>query len=349
MMKKTFNLRPSTLTAFIVFLFGLCLINPSAFAGVSKAKFGHVAPPFAGQTKGVDAFSAYVKEKTAGKIEIATFPSGQLGGERSLAEQVQGGTLQIAAITTAVLQNFVSQSAILDLPFIFPDRETAYATLADREVQDKLFSYFPQKGFIAIGWTENEFRDFTNNKRPVRTPDDIKGLKVRVMNSPIYIDTFKQLGASPVAIPFPETYNALQTGVIDAQENPLLTSVLMKFTEVTKHVTRTQHSLTECIIVVSIDYWESLSKAERKIFYEAADVCIDANRKATVQLHQALPKSNISVADYANQNNIEVIELSVPEREAFRAKMMPVWEKYRKIVGEDFFDFMLEKIKLHQK
>lgn len=348
-MKKNLSKPGFLLVAgFISALFVISFTSP-VFADGSKVKFGHVAPPFHGQAKGVDAFAAYVKEKTGGKIDIATFPSGQLGGERSMAEQVQSGTLQIAAITTAVLQNFVPQCVVIDMPFIFPDRKTAYATLDDPEVQEKIFSYFPKKGLIAIGWTENEFRDFTNNKRPVRTPEDINGLKVRVMNSPAYLDTFKQLGASPVAIPFPETYNALQTGVIDAQENPLLTSVLMKFTEVTKHVTKTQHCLAECVIVVSVDYWESLSKAEKDIFKAAAEIAIQTNREENAKLHDALPKSNLSIADYAKNNNIEIIYLTPSEREAFRTAMTPVWQKYRKKIGEDLFDFMLEKIKSHQQ
>jgi tripartite ATP-independent transporter DctP family solute receptor len=333
-------------------IIGMAALLITAFtlpAFADKIKFGHVAPPFHGQAKGVDAFAAYVKEKTNGKIDIATFPAGQLGGERSMAEQVQSGTLQIAALTTAVLQNFVPQCAILDMPFIFPDRKTAYATLDDIEVQEKIFSYFPKKGFTAIGWTENEIRDFTNNKRPVRTPDDIKGLKVRVMNSPVYLDTFKQLGASPVGIPFPETYNALQTGVIDAQENPLLTTVLMKFTEVTKYVTRTQHCLTECIIVVGTDYWESLSETEKQIFREASKIAIDTNRSVNAGLHDALPKSNISIADFAKENGIDIIDLTPEEREAFRIAMTPVWNKYRKKIGDDIFDFMLEKIKIHKQ
>lgn len=318
-----------------------------AFA--DTVKFGHVAPPFHGQAKGVDAFADYVKEKTNGAIDIATFPAGQLGGERSMAEQVQAGTLQIAALTTAVLQNFVPQCTILDMPFIFPDRQTAYATLDDPEVQERIFSYFPKKGFIAIGWTENEIRDFTNNKRPVRTPDDIKGLKVRVMNSPAYLDTFKQLGASPVAIPFPETYNALQTGVIDAQENPILTSILMKFTEVTKYVTRTQHCLTECIIVVSVDYWESLTKEQQQIFREAAKIAIDTNRTVNAALHEALPKINMSIDEYAKANNIEIIDLTPEEREVFRKAMTPVWDKYREKIGDDLFDFVLDKIAAHKQ
>lgn len=326
----------------------MALVSGFAVAAQATVKFGHVAPPFHGQSKGVDAFSAYVKEKTGGRIDIATFPSGQLGGERSMAEQVQAGTLQMATITTAVMQNFVPQASILDMPFIFPNRATAYATLDDEELQEKFFSYFPKKGFIAIGWTENEIRDFTNNKRPVRTPEDIKGLKVRVMNSPIYLDTFKQLGASPVGIPFPEIYNALQAGVIDAQENPILTTVLMKFTEVTKYVTLTQHSVTECVIVVSVDYWESLSDADKQIFKEAAKIAIDTNRKVNAGLHQKLPKSDISIEEYAKSRNIEIIELTDEERGRFKEAMVPVWDKYRSKIGEDLFDLVLNKIEEHK-
>ena len=330
-------------------LAALAMMAGGTAVSAAEVKFGHVAPPFHGQSKGVDAFAAYVKEKTEGRIDIATFPAGQLGGELSLAEQVQAGTLQIAAVTTAVMQNFVPQASILDMPFIFPNRATAYATLDDEEFQEKFFSYFPKTAFVAIGWTENEIRDFTNNSRPVRTPADIKGLKVRVMNSPIYIDTFKQLGASPVGIPFPETYNALQTGVIDAQENPILTSVLMKFTEVNKYVTMTQHSVTECVIVVGIDYWESLADADKAVFREAAKVAIDTNRKVNAELHMQLPKSGISIADYAAANGIEIIELSDEERAAFRDAMRPVWDKYRQKIGDDLFDFVLAKIEAHRQ
>ena len=315
----------------------------------AKIKLGHVAPPFLGQSKGVDAFAAYVKEKTNGRIDIATFPMGQLGGERSMAEQVQSGTLQMAAVSTAVLQNFVPQVAILDMPFIFPDQKTAYATLDDPEVQKKIFSYFPKNGFMAIGWTEDEFRDFTNNKRPVRKPSDMKGLRVRVMNSPVYLDTFKQLGAFPVGVPFPEIYNSLQTGVIDAQESPILTSVLMKFTEVSKNVTITHHCLSECIIIVSPDYWETLSSEDQQIFRDAARVAIDINRKVNAELHNKLPEIGISIAEYCVKNGIEVIDLTPEERRVFQKAVAPVWKKYRKKIGNEIFDFMLKKLKEHQQ
>ena len=105
---------------------------------------------------------------------------------------------------------------MVDLPFVFPDRKTAYAVLDDPEVQKKIFSYLPAKGFVGIGWTENEFRDITNTKKDIRKPEDLKGIKIRVMKSPIYIDTFKQLGASVTDLAFPQVYNALQNKTIDA-------------------------------------------------------------------------------------------------------------------------------------
>ncbi len=315
----------------------------------AKIKFGHIAPTFHGMSKGIDVFADYVREKTNGKYDIATFPMGQLGNERSMASQVQSGSLQIAAITTAVLQNFVPEVAILDMPFLFPDRATAYAVLDDQAVKDKVFSYLPKKGFVGIGWVENEIRDFSNTKHPVRTPADIKGLKVRVMNSPAYLDTFNQLGASTVGIPFPEVYSALQTGVIDAQENPLMTAVLMKFPEVTKYVTNTQHALTECIILVNIDFWERLSPKEQQIFREAANLATQTNRARNAEIKQNLPKLNMSIEEYCKQHGVELINLTPEEREAFRVAMIPVWDKYRGLIGDDIFDFMLAKIKEHKQ
>ncbi len=315
----------------------------------AKVKFGHIAPTFHGMSKGIDAFADYVREKTNGKIDIATFPQGQLGNERSMASQVQSGSLQIAAVTTAVLQNFVPEVAILDMPFLFPNRATAYAVLDDQAVKDKIFSYLPKKGYVGIGWVENEIRDFSNTKRPVRTPADIKGLKVRVMQSPAYLDTFNQLGASTVGIPFTEVYTALQTGTIDAQENPLMTAVLMKFPEVTKYVTNTQHALTECIILVNPAFWNRLSPEYQQIFRDAADIAIKVNRERSAEIKRNLPQLGISIEEYCKQKGVDIVNLTDAEREEFRKAMIPVWDKYRGVIGDDIFDFMLAKITEHKQ
>ncbi len=332
--------------SFLIVVGMTCFLCASAQAKMAL-KFGHVAPPFHGQSKGVEAFADYVAEQTDGEIEIKTFPFGQLGSERSMAEQVQSGTLEMASITTAVMQNYVPQTAIMDLPFVFPDRETAYAVVDDKGWQERIFSYLPDRGFIGIGWTENEFRDINNTQRPVKKPEDLEGMKIRVMNSPVYMDTFKQVGASPVGIPFPELYNALQQGVIDAQENPLLTSILIKATEVAKHVTNTDHILTECMIIVSPSVWDRLSDKQKKIFREAADVCIRTNREVNRELHKSLPKIGLSIEEYCQENDVELIQLTDVQRQAFAEAMQPVWEKYREIVGPDLFDFFMAKIEEH--
>jgi len=326
----------------------LMVAAPGAWAKMT-IKYGHVAPPFHGQSKGVDAFAKYVLEKTNGEIEVKTFPFGQLGTERSMAEQVQAGTLEMSSITTAVLSNYVPQVAVMDLPFVFPSRKAAYAVIDDPKWQEKIFSYLPAKGFIGIGWTENEFRDINSKKGPVKKPEDLKGLKIRVMNSPVYLDTFKQLGASPVGIPFPELYNALQQGVIDAQENPLLTSILIKATEVAKFVTITNHILTECIHIVNPDFWKKLSPAQQQIFREGAQLQIKVNREENVKLEKKLPKTDLSVEQYCKANGVKVTHLTPAERQAFAQAMRPVWDKYRNEVGADLYDFFMANIKSHSK
>ncbi len=338
--------RLSAIIAISVFLITIIAV-PVFAADKIKAKFGHVAPPFHGQSKGADAFAAYVKEKTDGAIEIETFPFGQLGSETSMAEQVQSGTLEIASITTAVLQNFAPQVAVVDLPFVFPDRKTAYSALDDPEVQEKIFSALEPKGFVAVGWTENEFRDITNSVRPIKKPEDLKGIKIRVMKSPIYIDTFKELGASVTDLPFPQIYSALQNKTIDAQENPLLTSILIKATEVNKYATKTGHILTECIIIVNKDFWEKLTDEQKKIFREAGKEAIKVNREVNAQLMKKLPKSGLSIEEYCKKNNVEVVELTNDQRAEFKNAMKKVWDKYRPIVGEDLFDFFIAKVKEH--
>ncbi len=337
----------------LVIIFAALCLAIAGLSGVAMAKkvlkFAHVAPPFHGQSKGVDAFAAYVKKMTKGQIVIRTFPGGQLGSERSMAEQVQAGTLHMASITTAVLSNYAPQVAVVDLPFIFPSRQVAYQVLDDPAFQKRLFGYLRPKGFVGIGYTENEWRDLNNRKKPIRTPADIKGMKIRVMNSPVYMDTFRQLGASPVGIPFPELYSALQQGVIDAQENPLYTSILIKATEVAKYVTKTGHILTECIIIVNPAVWDSLTVGQQKIFRQAAKIAIKTNRAVTEAHFKKLPKYKMSIAAYCKKNNVQVVKLSSAERAQWAKAMQPVWSKYRKIVGPKFFDFFVATIKKYSK
>jgi TRAP-type transport system periplasmic protein len=205
---------------------------------------------------------------------------------------------------------------------------------------ERFFKFCEAKGFMAVGYTENEFRDLTNSKRSVRTPVDLKGLKIRTMESPICLDTFRTLGANPVPLPFPEIYNALQQKVIDGQENPFYTSTLMKFTEVNKFATLTQHMLTECITILSKPFWDSLTPEQRKIFHEGAEIQIKVNREENAKFLKG-------ALDKAKEQGVEVLTLTPAEREEFKKAVKPVYEKYSGTVGHDNYDFFVKKVNGH--
>jgi tripartite ATP-independent transporter DctP family solute receptor len=326
----------------ILFVFVLVASSFSLAEAKIVVKYGHVGPPVHPQHHGALAFAKYVNEKTKGEIEVQVFPLGQLGGERSMTEQVQAGTLHMTAVTAGVLANFVPEMGIIELPFIYPNRETAYRMLDDKDIRDRFYKYCDPKGFVFIGYTENEFRDITNSKRAIRKPEDLKGLKIRVIESPLFIDTFKTLGANPTPLPFPEIYNALQQKVIDAQDNPIFTSILMKFTEVNKFATLTNHILTECPVVVNKKFWNSLTPEQQKIFKEASDVQIKVNRDNNA-------KNRVEAVGKAKAQGVDVIILTAAERAAFKEAVKPVHDKYRGIYGAEWYDFYISKIDFYSK
>ncbi|MHB8827940.1 MAG: DctP family TRAP transporter solute-binding subunit [Syntrophales bacterium] len=325
----------------VAILFFLVCFAISAEAKII-VKYGHVGPPIHPQHHGAVAFAKYVNEKTNGEIEVQVFPLGQLGGERSMCEQVQGGTLQMTSATASVLANFVPEIGIIELPFIYPDRDAAYKTLDDQDVRERFAKYADAKGFVFIGYTENEFRDMTNSKRPIKNPEDLKGLKMRVLEAPMMIDTFKALGTNPTPLPFPEIYNALQQKVIDGQDNPIFTSIMMKFTEVNKFATITNHVLTECPTVVNKDFWKSLTPEQQRIFREAAEVQLKVNREGNA-------KNRLVALEKAKAQKVDVHVLTPGEREAFKKAVQPVLDKYRSQYGAEWFDFYLKKIAFHAK
>jgi tripartite ATP-independent transporter DctP family solute receptor len=325
-------------------LIGVALIFSSFAVCEAKTivKYGHVGPPVHPQHHGAVAFAKYVTEKTNGELEVQVFPLGQLGGERSMTEQVQAGTLHMTAVTASVLANFVPEMGIIELPFIYPNRTVAYNVLDDKEVKERFAKLCDAKGFVFIGYTENEFRDMTNSKRPIKRPEDLKGLKIRVIEGPIFIDTFKTLGANPTPLPFPEIYNALQQKVIDGQDNPLVTSIMMKFTEVNKFATITNHILTECPVVVNKNFWNSLTPEQQKIFREAAEVQVKTNRDGNA-------KGRVDAMGKAKAQGVDVYVLTAADRAAFKKAVQPVLDKYKGVYGAELYDFFMKKIDFYSK
>ncbi|MGH8808229.1 MAG: TRAP transporter substrate-binding protein [Noviherbaspirillum sp.] len=241
-------------------------------------KLGHVLSKDSHYAAGATAFADEVAKRTNGRVKIQQFPSGSLGGEREMVESVQLGTLDFVITSTGPVGNFVPETLIMDLPFLFRDYDHARKVL-DGQIGQELLAKFPAKGLVALAWGENGFRHLTNSKRPVNAPDDMKGLKIRTMENPIHMIAFKTLGAQPTPMAFPELFGALQQGTVDGQENPIPVIVSSKFSQVQKHLSLTGHLYSPALIITSPVILDKLSAADKKAVQEAAVIGAQAMRK----------------------------------------------------------------------
>ncbi|AMM23140.1 TRAP transporter substrate-binding protein [Variovorax sp. PAMC 28711] len=225
----------------------------------------------------IDTFAKEVAARTGGRYKIETFYNGSLGGERESIEAVQLGTQALAFSSTGPVPNFVPETKILDVPFLFRDKAHARAVL-DGPIGQDLLGKFDAKGFKALAWGENGFRHMTNSKRDVKEPEDLKGLKMRTMENPVHIAAYKGLGIITTPMAFPEVFTALQQGTVDGQENPLSVILSAKFAQVQKHLSLTGHVYSPCIFVMNKEMFDKLGAADKTAFLEAAKVAVKANR-----------------------------------------------------------------------
>jgi tripartite ATP-independent transporter DctP family solute receptor len=225
----------------------------------------------------IDTFAKEVEKRTNGRYKIQTFYNGALGGERESIESVQLGTQELTFTSTGPVPNFVPETKILDVPFLFRDKAHARAVL-DGPIGQEMLAKFDAKGFKALAWAENGFRHMTNSKRDVKLPEDLKGLKMRTMENPVHIAAYKSFGIITTPMAFPEVFTALQQGTVDGQENPLSVIISAKFDQVQKHLTLTGHVYSPCVMLMNKAAYEKLSAADKKAFLEAAKVATKANR-----------------------------------------------------------------------
>lgn len=223
------------------------------------------SPLVEGQRK----FAEIVKEKSGGKIEVKVFPAGQLGGDMQAVSSLQGGVLQMSVMNAGLMASLAPDFALLDLPFLFESPKEADAVM-DGEVGKIFAQQLDAKNLVVLSYWELGFRQLTNSRRAVETVDDIAGLKIRVVQSPIYLDMFNALGANAVPMPFPEVYTALETGTVDGQENPAPSILTAKLNEVQKFMTLTRHTYNPMVMLYSKPLWNKLDPEEQKLLSEAA-------------------------------------------------------------------------------
>ncbi len=290
-------------------------------------RFATVNPPGHPIVMGMEKFAEVVSQKSGGKITVKLFPGSQLGGDVQVLSSVQGGTIDLTSMNSGILQGQVKEFAVVDFPFLFSDAKEADAVL-DGPIGKALADKLPPKGLINLAYWDLGFRNLTNNKHAIKTADDIAGLKIRVIQSPIYIDTFNALGANAVPMPFPEVYTALEQKTIDGQENPFTVILANKLNEVQKYLTVTRHIYNPQSVLLSKKTWDRLSKEEQDILVAAAKEATAYQRKVSRDAQdQALA---------GLKKTMEVTELPPAEIAKIRAKVKPVVDKFSAEAGPDF-------------
>ena len=278
------------------------------------------------QGQGAKRFAELVEQRSGGKIKVRLFGGGQLGGDLQTVSALQGGTLDLSVLNAGLMVGQVKEFGLFDLPFLFESGKQADAVV-DGPFGQRLAATLPAKGLVGLGYWELGFRNVTNSRRPINKLEDIAGLKIRVVQSPLYIDLFNTLGVNAVPLPFPEVYTALEQKTVDGQENPVSVVLSNKFSEVQKHLTLTRHTYNPQIVVVSKRTWDRLDPEERTLIEGAA-------AEAKVYQRQVNRDSEAKAMQDIKAVGVQVVELSPAEMARLREKAQPVIRKFSDGVSE---------------
>ena len=319
-------------------ILALAAAGTASAAAKWNIKFGHDQPEKSPHHDGALYFKKLVEEGSQGEIAVKIFPSQLLGTGLQMSEMVQAGALEVLAIPTSNMQVLHPALQVLDLPFLFPDREALFRVL-DSDFTDNLYKPLASRNIVGLHWIISGFKQFTGNF-PIRTPDDFKGRKIRVMPAPIIREQFKALGASPVPIDFQELYNALQQGVVDGQENPLTTIVTMKFYEVQKYMTLSNHAFIAYVFVTSKSFYDSLPERYQKLVRESA-------KKAGIYERELVVEREKGFLETIKKAGVTVIELKPQERQAFQKAVEPVYTWFNSNIpdGKRYYDMVRAALK----
>jgi TRAP-type transport system periplasmic protein len=317
---------------------GLLILAQPAAAEINSHTLKFAAQNQKGhpQVQGMEKFAELVKEKSGGKINVKLFPGGTLGGDVQTLSALQGGTVEMSVMNAGLMSGVSKDFSLVDLPFLFQTPQQADAVM-DGPFGTKLAEALPAKGVVGLGYWELGFRNLTNNRRAVTKAEDIAGLKIRVLQSPVFIDLFTALGANPVPMPYPELYTALETGTVDGQENPYSNVVSAKMFEVQKYLTVTNHIYNPQIVIMSKKAWDKLNEDERKVIQDAAAEARDFQRKVSrTQSDEALAE--------LKKAGMQVTELPADEIAKLREKAKPVIEKHSAAANADMVKMLKDEL-----
>jgi C4-dicarboxylate-binding protein DctP len=293
------------------------------------------------QHLGVMKFEQLVEAGTDGEIDVQIFANNALGDDVEAAQQMQFGAIQAAPIPTAKLSNFNPSLQLIDLPFLFPSVEATYAVLDSEAVGGKLLKQLESSGFVGAAFWESGFKQLTCNGA-ISSPSDYEGRKVRVMESPLLISQFEALGATAIPIAFSETYTALQQGVVDCQENPIVSINKMKFYEVQDHMVISNHGYLGTAFIFSKVWFDAQKPETQKVLMDAAIEAGAYQRAKSAEMTVSL-LNEIKAA-----NTTKVSELTADEIALFAEAMKPVHEKFADRIGRDLLDAAYAEVDANQ-
>lgn len=296
-------------------------------------KMHHPGGPDHPYTLGAEKFKQLVEEKTNGTIKINIFPNNELASGAKAIEGVQMGTIDIALESTMSMGNFVPEMGVLDLPFLFPNREVAFKVL-DGKVGKELADKSLAKGLRVLYYWDNGFRNISNSKRPINSPEDLKGLKIRVPESKVYISTFKALGAIPSPMAFSELFTALQLKTVDGQENPNGHMITYKLVEVQKYYSITNHIYTAEPLVIRNDLFSKMSKAQQEALLQAAKEAGDYERQLSADKESY----------YLDLIKKAGVQVNNPDLKPFQNAVKEVYDQYKDKLGK-YIDQIIDETK----
>lgn len=315
--------------AFVLALAALLPITAAQAADIKERtlKFAFQNNKGHPQELGAQKFAELVAARSGGKIKVKLFPGGQLGGDVQTISAVQGGTIEVSVLNSGILQSLAKEFAVFDLPFLFANPQEADA-VTDGAFGQGLHARLAPKGLVGLGYWDLGFRNITNSKHPITRVEDIAGLKLRVIQSPIYVDIFTALGANPTPLAWPEVYSALEQKAVDGQENPNTTIRTAKLNEVQKHLAQTRHIYNPQSLIFSKKLWDTLNADERKIITDAATEATAYQRQVSRQ------QANEALEDL-KKAGMQVTEIAPAELQRLRDKVKPVVDKYSASVGAE--------------
>ena len=280
------------------------------------------------------AFKNALEAALPGRVEVQLFPNRQLGDDKEILEGLQFGAIDMGVITNAVVANLEPTYQLVDLPFLFGDAGQAHKVL-DGAVGQQLAANLRDDGVVSLGAAEGGFRNMINNTRPVRTPEDVEGVKYRTMQNPVFIEMFSSLGGSPVPMAWGEVFTAMQQGTIDGLEIPASVVNSNNYADVTKYLSFTRHTYSAIHLLMSERRFERLPEDVRT-------AVLDAGRAAIAEQRQTVAAAEAGVVAALKEKGMEINDID--DVGAFRAKVGPVYERFKPTIGAELLARALDAV-----